>query len=145
MENVKRLDVAPVGAQVKDLEVDRISLSKGRVRIRCEDGEHVLNLRGLRDGDYFMWRNSVYRLMQSKERVLKFTLKDSWEAFKLGFAIGNLHQRVMVQDNFVYLSIEENKVLQEAFSDFKPEVVETKFFPNLEIPIRGEVIDFVDH
>ncbi|ABP95058.1 MULTISPECIES: urease accessory protein UreE [Metallosphaera] len=143
MENVVRITSLPVREEVRELVTDRRSIEMGRVKITLEDGIHVLNIKGLKDGDVFEFKGKYWRLVQREEKVIRIVLREPTESFRVGFAVGNLHMKAMVLGNELYIPL-ENPNLPNLLSQFKPEVTEKKFIPNVEIPIEGEVVQFVD-
>jgi urease accessory protein len=132
--------VEKVDGEVNEIEVDRRSLEFGRFVIENQ----VVNIRGLKDGDVFLALNKYWKIRQKQEKVLCFKIDDPITAFKLGYAIGNLHIRAMLEGNKLCIPIETQN-LEEELRDFNPEVDEIKFSPNLEIPIRVKMLEFHDH
>ena len=136
----KKVEKVDSEREVHILEVDRRSLEFGRVII----DNQVVNIRGLKDGDVFEALGRYWRVKQKEEKVLHFKLDDSETAFKLGFAIGNFHIRVMLVNDEVYIPADMQN-LEEELKDFRPEVKEIKFTPNLEIPIRVKMVEFTNY
>ena len=131
------------------VKLSRECIEKGRCRGKTDrDEDVVINLRGvpLNEGDILEADNGFLILIQLKEeRVIEFELKDPVEAFKLGFALGNYHMRVMLQGNKVYISAElGEEFLLERFREYNPQVKEVVFKPNLELPVSPVVIDFAN-
>ena len=141
------LERAQSAGFLRVVKVPRDCIERGRCRVKTEKGEEVIiNMKGvpINDGDVLEADNGMLILIELKEeKVLEFELKDPIEAFKLGFALGNYHMRVMLEGNKVYISAElGEKFLLERFKDYNPTVKEIQFKPNLEIPVNTVVIDF---
>ncbi|BCS93099.1 Urease accessory protein UreE [Metallosphaera sp. J1] len=145
MENVVKVNSIPDGVKVHDLVTDRRSIEMGRVKVNLEDGMHVISVKGLRDGDVFLFKDRYWRLVQMEEKVLHISLTDSVEGFRIGFAVGNLHMKAMISGKELYIPF-ENPNLPNLLASFNPRIEVTKFIPNVEIPIEGDVVQFVaDH
>ncbi len=130
VENVDKSKVITVYA-------DRQCFERLRCKIITEDGkEIILNLRGisLKDGDVFETDEGTLVMIKRKpEEVLAFSLNDPIEAFKLGFELGNMHMRVMLNNNEVTISTEMGKeLLLEKLKEYKPYIKKEIFIPNLE-------------
>lgn len=131
------------------VKLSRECIEKGKCKSKTNLNEDVvINLKGvpLNEGDILEADNGLLILVELKEeKVIEFELKDPIEAFKLGFALGNYHMRVMLQGGKVYISSElGEEFLLERFKEYNPKVRELVFKPNLELPVSPVVIDFAN-
>jgi len=138
----KKIEGREIGfEEIRELQVDRISLERGRLKVRIKGEETVVQVRGIKDGELVEIEGEVFKISQRPERMARVRLTDSLTSFKLGFALGNLHQRVMLVGDEVFVSVENGSVL-DSLREFNPEVVTGKFVPNVEIPVQVRMIDF---
>jgi urease accessory protein len=130
---------------LRTVEVDRVYAERGKCKGRTERGEDVfINLKrsSIDDGDVFQTDEGYIIVIKLKEEnVLKFTLNDPVIAFKLGYAIGNYHLRVMLINNEVYI-LDMGEYLFEKFKEYSPKRDRIVFKPNLELPVSDVVISF---
>jgi urease accessory protein len=119
------IDAAHNHLPAVDLVVERLTLAKRRWRAAAVDGrEFGFDLEEpLQHGDVvFQTATHRYVISQIPEQVLRLALLDPVQAARLGWQVGNLHFRIMIDAGFVL--VEDDPALRQMLVregiDFSP-------------------------